>query len=180
MNQFIPTGTRVILELEQLKTKNIELITFLHNFDYCSGRQCRKARKAYLEYKDIQFKIEELRHMLDCGRVTRLTYGNTRATCKHPGKHKKMRLIQLKSTSCELCGNPMTDVLEIHHIIPQSMNGGGNEENLIILCPTCHKLTHQCISNGGINDKIRDYYSMIDGAIEKFELLVKKGMPEQK
>ena len=34
------------------------------------------------------------------------------------------------------CGN------EWHHIVPVSEGGTNNEENLVLLCPNCHKMAH--------------------------------------
>ena len=43
------------------------------------------------------------------------------------------------------CGNPVCRTLltlEIHHLISVSEKGGNTPENLIALCPNCHRLYH--------------------------------------
>lgn len=46
---------------------------------------------------------------------------------------------------CALCGwhidNGPMGGCELHHIIPVSMGGSDEKENLILLCPNCHKLS---------------------------------------
>lgn len=42
---------------------------------------------------------------------------------------------------CSLCLKQV-DVLEIHHIVPISKGGANTEDNLIVLCPTCHSKVH--------------------------------------
>lgn len=37
---------------------------------------------------------------------------------------------------CELCGRKFS--LELHHIIPKSMGGTDEEDNLILICGVCH------------------------------------------
>lgn len=37
---------------------------------------------------------------------------------------------------CELCGNNRN--LEIHHIIPRSLGGTNEIDNLIVICNVCH------------------------------------------
>ena len=45
-----------------------------------------------------------------------------------------------------LCGNPMCGAmitLDMHHLKPVSQDGGDRPENLIALCPNCHRRHHQ-------------------------------------
>ena len=39
---------------------------------------------------------------------------------------------------CEYCGEEM-DFLEVHHIKPRSEGGPNTRNNLIVLCPNCHR-----------------------------------------
>jgi 5-methylcytosine-specific restriction endonuclease McrA len=54
-------------------------------------------------------------------------------------KEKKKALIKLRGRLCEICAS--TKRLEIHHLSYQNLF---NEppEDLLILCPTCHKKQH--------------------------------------
>ena len=40
-------------------------------------------------------------------------------------------------TACELCGK--TGKIEVHHKIPVRLFGGNERENILFLCPECHK-----------------------------------------
>lgn len=54
---------------------------------------------------------------------------------------------------CELCGSKRG--LELHHIIPRSIGGEDNDENLILVCYGCHaKLTpRSLLTKMGMNRK---------------------------
>lgn len=42
------------------------------------------------------------------------------------------------SDECRFCGE--TRVLEDHHIIPRRFDGPDTDENVVTVCPTCHRL----------------------------------------
>lgn len=47
----------------------------------------------------------------------------------------------LKNKDCSLCGwNKST--LDIHHILPKCEGGSDDYNNLILICPNCHRLCH--------------------------------------
>ena len=55
---------------------------------------------------------------------------------------KRRMLKNQKIAHCEYCGNKTKEILQIHHI-DSVANGGNNDlNNLIILCPNCHKAAH--------------------------------------
>lgn len=54
--------------------------------------------------------------------------------------HKINKL--LKDKSCANCKWD-SDVCDIHHIIPRAKGGTDNFDNLILLCPNCHRLVHK-------------------------------------
>lgn len=44
---------------------------------------------------------------------------------------------------CERCGKPLEYTeMQLHHVVPASMNGTNNPHNLMCLCHDCHKLIH--------------------------------------
>lgn len=55
---------------------------------------------------------------------------------------KKRILKRQKIAHCEYCGNKTKEILQIHHIEPIAKGGNNNLDNLIILCPNCHKSAH--------------------------------------
>ena len=42
---------------------------------------------------------------------------------------------------CYFCNRQ--DILEKHHIIPKSMGGKNDIENILSLCPNCHRILHK-------------------------------------
>lgn len=69
---------------------------------------------------------------------------------------------------CQTCGlglnNPeLNAVFEVHHIIPVSMGGSDDEENLILLCSNCHKIVGAYINGEFIppKDKVDIYSNLI-------------------
>jgi len=53
----------------------------------------------------------------------------------------KIDLINEKQ-ACEICSYNFKSILQIHHIVPKSLGGSDELNNLIILCPNCHKIIH--------------------------------------
>jgi DNA mismatch repair protein MutS len=43
---------------------------------------------------------------------------------------------------CEVCGNPVANSLEVHHITPRCEGGGNELRNLVVLCERCHDKHH--------------------------------------
>ncbi len=44
---------------------------------------------------------------------------------------------------CQRPGCQHNRFLEIHHIVPRSLGGSNQPENLVVLCGTCHRLIHE-------------------------------------
>lgn len=57
----------------------------------------------------------------------------------------KNRLIA-KIGECEVCGFSYKPILQIHHIVPISEFGNNQPENVICVCPNCHKTLHHLYS----------------------------------
>ena len=47
-----------------------------------------------------------------------------------------------EKNKCEICGFSFKPVLQIHHILPISEFGNNAEDNVICVCPNCHKSLH--------------------------------------
>lgn len=43
---------------------------------------------------------------------------------------------------CEICGMSYKPILQIHHILPVSNWGNNDSDNVICVCPNCHKTLH--------------------------------------
>jgi len=56
------------------------------------------------------------------------------------GYYLKIREYSDKHPFCERCGFDIT--IDVHHIVLQSTGGTNEEDNLISLCPNCHRMAH--------------------------------------
>jgi len=43
-----------------------------------------------------------------------------------------------RGRQCRICGHANSDVLEVHHLVPQRHGGSDTPENLVDLCGSCH------------------------------------------
>ena len=66
----------------------------------------------------------------------------------------KNKILYLYDRKCAICkwslggvGNKPSNGLEIHHVRPVTQGGEDNIENLILLCPNCHKMAHTAYYN---------------------------------
>jgi len=69
------------------------------------------------------------------------------------------------SNKCAICGFNVDSILEVHHVIPKSLCGKNDENNLIALCPTCHVIFHDIEQKGKVTDDIEDYL-IVNGILE--------------
>ena len=58
----------------------------------------------------------------------------------------KPRLVK-KIGKCEVCDFNFEPILQIHHIVPISEFGNNQPENIICVCPNCHKMLHYLYSS---------------------------------
>lgn len=80
---------------------------------------------------------------------------------RNPGikNAKAIRMMALKSDAqrikksiisekgkCEICGFDYKPILQIHHIVPISEYGNNQQDNIICVCPNCHKTLHHIYS----------------------------------
>lgn len=66
------------------------------------------------------------------------------------------RARQRAAGRCEHCGNPAPFLtgaglpyLEVHHVVPLSKDGPDSLDNVLALCPNCHRQAHFCASGLG-------------------------------
>jgi len=62
-------------------------------------------------------------------------------------KKVEKRIFQEAKSMCPFCGEDDVNALEIHHIQAYSKGGNHKEDNLILVCSSCHSK----ISNGSIS-----------------------------
>ena len=78
---------------------------------------------------------------------------------KREASSTKKQLIEEKG-ACEICGFSFKPVLQIHHILPISKCGNNAPENIICVCPTCHKTLHYMYSCWK-SEKFEDFYKTL-------------------
>lgn len=66
---------------------------------------------------------------------------------RNPKNSKLARMIL--PNECNICGAQFEDnnVLDVHHLIPLSQGGEDKIENMVLLCPNCHKQVHKRFRN---------------------------------
>lgn len=69
----------------------------------------------------------------------------------------KRDLVESKGC-CEICKHNFKPILQIHHIEPVSTGGSDNPDNLLILCPNCHKTIHAIDSDWSYDVYGSDYF----------------------
>ncbi len=50
------------------------------------------------------------------------------------------KILERDSWMCQHCGR--REQLQIHHLVHRSQSGADSEENLIMLCASCHRSMH--------------------------------------
>lgn len=92
----------------------------------------------------------------------------------------KKSLIEEKG-SCKICGYSFKPVLQIHHILPISQGGNNDTDNIICVCPTCHKTLHYMYScakpnrSDGVVDAMYSSMTIVqnDGNIRLYDVWAK-------
>jgi 5-methylcytosine-specific restriction endonuclease McrA len=64
-------------------------------------------------------------------------------------KYKKLKkqLILERGGVCQICMLDKDYLLDVHHIVPKKRGGGDNLDNLMLLCPNCHREKHYRMSH---------------------------------
>ena len=70
--------------------------------------------------------------------------------------YREIAFEMLDEIACQRCGyNEFTDILDVHHIDENRMNN--DPSNLIVLCPTCHRVEHYFKGTGWYKYKKKKY-----------------------
>lgn len=94
-----------------------------------------KKIKIKRDYKDVQYKVYTFR--LHDNTVKQLKELRGESSWN---KFFKTIIDEKIEVSCYFCGSYTN--LERHHIVAIKDGGGNEEENIMMLCPTCHKKTN--------------------------------------
>ena len=77
----------------------------------------------------------------NCKKHNRKHYNPDPKSIKDMSSKTTAKLIKRAGLGCSICGWKESS-LDIHHIIPKKEGGTNDNENLIMLCPNCHRIVH--------------------------------------
>ena len=103
--------------------------------DTCKIKNCKKCGESFIHKKSKYCSL--------CRRKTSYLKKDlselTLATI--PGRTVAKILKRANKNKCFICSWNEASC-DIHHIIPQALGGSDNHDNLILLCPNCHRTAH--------------------------------------
>ena len=63
--------------------------------------------------------------------------------CANLRRDAKEKILNRAGGKCEHCGKELNlQTMQMHHVVPASMDGTNNPHNLMCLCSECHHLIH--------------------------------------
>ena len=80
--------------------------------------------------------------------------------CAHLRRATKEQILNRAGGKCEHCGKELTlQTMQMHHVVPASMDGTNNPHNLMCLCSECHHLIHgnAVVNHDLIEKKLREH-----------------------
>ena len=80
--------------------------------------------------------------------------------CADLKQKSRLKLLERAGGKCEHCGRELDyHDMQLHHVVPASMNGTNNKHNLMCLCPECHHLIHAnaVVNHELIEKKLREH-----------------------
>ena len=80
--------------------------------------------------------------------------------CADLRKASRQALYDRAGGKCEYCGREIEyRGMQLHHVVPVSMNGTNNPHNLMCLCSECHHLIHgnAVVNHDLIEKKLREH-----------------------
>jgi excisionase family DNA binding protein len=55
----------------------------------------------------------------------------------------RQRILAERNYRCEKCGNGNDRKLHVHHIVARVLGGKDTDDNVLVLCPSCHTQLHK-------------------------------------
>jgi len=80
---------------------------------------------------------------------------------KQVSKKVKNDVISRNGGKCAICDFDVSEFLDAHHIIPAHMGGKNEIENLIPVCPICHRALHYIERNDKLPNKAIAHFKHI-------------------
>ena len=80
--------------------------------------------------------------------------------CAHLRRATKEKILNKAGGKCEHCGKELTlQTMQMHHVVPASMDGTNNPLNLMCVCKECHHLIHgnTVLNNELVKKKLEEH-----------------------
>lgn len=80
--------------------------------------------------------------------------------CANLKTESRRKIYESAGGKCEYCGREIEyHGMQLHHVVPASMNGTNNPHNLMCLCSACHHLIHgnAVVNHELIEKKLREH-----------------------
>lgn len=104
-----------------------------HTFEYV----CETCNTVFIKKQKIKKKIN-----CDACKRKVIHYKENICTFYDISTRTVAKILKRANIKCMMCNWDRT-TLDIHHIIPKKQGGTNNDNNLICLCPNCHRLAHE-------------------------------------
>lgn len=90
--------------------------------------------------KEIDKRYESLSN---AKKIARAAKDLRRSSVSSEAKKMKQREIANGLNHCQMCGFDFAEILQIHHVVPIKDGGNNNTDNVVVVCPNCHKTLHK-------------------------------------
>jgi 5-methylcytosine-specific restriction endonuclease McrA len=132
---FSTASNRTVINVKVKKTWQRKMADVEYKYtcekcgrEFSSKKRLRKEEGRHVHCEQCRRKAP---HVLD--NPTSLTTLSLRTITK---------ILKRAGIKCSICGWNKTS-LDIHHILPVKNGGTGTDDNLIALCPNCHRMAHE-------------------------------------
>ena len=116
----------------------------------CYGLSCRKSAPCVICGVDVLAS----KHSKTCSKECSGAYNKSLMRSHSLGRKKiegaskygsrsfRKYFLELRGSTCQVCDYKKEKVLQIHHIVERAKGGNDELENLVLLCPNCHREIH--------------------------------------
>ena len=103
-----------------------------------------KCDKCKLDFEnEKRLRKDRNKHCVKCRRkVIRIKNLDDIDSILSLSKRTVSKILKRAGICCVMCGWDKTS-LDIHHIIPKKDKGNDSHDNLIAVCPNCHRMAHE-------------------------------------
>lgn len=117
-------------------------------------------------------------HCSECKRIVPQNIRNAKSI-KNYSKRTQHKILKRAKAKCILCGWGEA-TCDIHHIIEKHKGGTDESNNLIIVCPNCHRIIHtfpekfslEFLKENSIEYKFKDWKAYYNPSNKKHEVII--------